>query len=74
MPHPVTLPLLSWARRLRHPTLFKLAALLFAVDLVVPDMVPFADEILLGLGTLLLAGWKDRRARPLDAASGRPGR
>ncbi len=37
-------------------------------------MVPFADEILLGLGTLLLAGWKDRRARPLDAASGRPGR
>ena len=34
------------------------------VDLVVPDLVPFADEILLGLGTLLLANWKDRGRKP----------
>jgi len=28
---------------------------------VVPDVIPFVDELLLGLGTLILARWKDRR-------------
>ena len=28
----------------------------------VPDFIPFADELLLGLGTLLLANWKKRKA------------
>lgn len=46
--------------RLRFPTLFLLAGGLFAVDLVVPDVIPFADEILLGLATALLASWKKR--------------
>ncbi|WP_340648926.1 DUF6116 family protein [Pseudoxanthomonas winnipegensis] len=64
MPSPLVSPLLRWARRLRHPTPFKLTALLFVVDLAVPDFIPFVDEILLGLGTLLLANWKDRRAQP----------
>jgi hypothetical protein len=35
---------------------------LFAIDLVVPDLVPFADELLLGLGTLLLANLRKRKA------------
>ncbi|MEG2805215.1 DUF6116 family protein [Stenotrophomonas sp.] len=60
MANPLLLPILEWARRLRYPTLFKLTAGLFAVTLVVPDPVPFVDEILLGLGTLLLANWKNR--------------
>ena len=34
---------------------------LFAVDLVIPDFLPFIDEILLGLGTLLLANFKRRK-------------
>jgi hypothetical protein len=50
--------------RLRFPTLFVLAAALFAVDLVIPDVIPFADEILLGLGTALLASWQKRREAP----------
>lgn len=62
MPNPLLAPLLAWARRLRHPTLFKIVAVLFAVNLVVPDAIPLIDEILLGLGTLLLANWKDRKA------------
>jgi hypothetical protein len=37
---------------------------LFLVDLVVPDLVPLADELLLGLGTLLLASWKKRKDTP----------
>ena len=60
MPNPILLPLLGWARRLRYPTLFKLTALVFVVNVFVPDVIPFVDEILLGLGTLLLANLKYR--------------
>lgn len=61
---------LAYAAKLRFPTLFKLTAILFAVNLLVPDFVPFIDEILLGLGTALLASWKARRKsdKPDDAA------
>ena len=64
MPNPVLLPLLDWARKLRYPTLFKIAAALFVVTLFLPDPVPFVDEILFGLGTLLLANWKRRKDPP----------
>ena len=60
MGNPMLLPLIGWARRLRYPTLFKITAALFAITLVVPDPVPFVDELLFGLGTLLLANWKAR--------------
>ena len=29
--------------------------------ITVPDVIPFVDELLLGLMTLLLAAWKKRR-------------
>lgn len=61
MANPLLLPLLAWARRLRYPTLFKLTAALFAVSVLLPDPLPFVEEIMLGLGTLLLANWKSRR-------------
>ncbi|PPT97815.1 hypothetical protein XaraCFBP7407_05980 [Xanthomonas arboricola pv. arracaciae] len=62
----VTSRALEWASTLRYPTLFKLAAALFLVDLVLPDPIPFLDELLFGLTTLLLANWKTRKA-PLPA-------
>jgi hypothetical protein len=34
----------------------------FLADLVVPDFIPFVDEILLGLATLILASWRDRKS------------
>ena len=46
---------------LRFPTLFLLLAGLFALDLVVPDFVPFVDEILLGLATLIVGNLTRRR-------------
>ena len=52
----------EFASNLRYPQLFTLVAVLFAIDLVVPDMVPFADEILLGLLTVLLGRLKERGA------------
>lgn len=38
--------------RLRDPHLFLIAAVCFAFDLVLPDGLPFLDEILLALATL----------------------
>jgi hypothetical protein len=52
---PIAAVLARFAGRLRYPQLFWITAALFAIDLAIPDAIPFADEILLGLGTLLLA-------------------
>jgi len=52
--------MVAWLARLRFPTLFVVTAALFVVDLIVPDVIPFADELLLGLGTALLASWRKR--------------
>lgn len=67
---------LNYARRLKHPQLFKWICALFLIDLIIPDLVPFVDEILLGLATLFLAAWKKRSkleqdgpASPEDARS-----
>jgi hypothetical protein len=65
MPHPLLAPLLRWVGRLSYPRLFLVTAVLFVVDVIVPDFIPLADELLLGLGTLLLANWKKRGARDL---------
>jgi hypothetical protein len=51
-------PLFRWFGRLSYPRLFVVAAGLFVLDLLIPDVIPFADELLLGLGTLLLGKWK----------------
>jgi len=53
--------LLGRLTRLRFPTLFAVTALLFLITLVVADPIPFADEVLLGLATALLASWRKRR-------------
>jgi hypothetical protein len=67
MPHPLSGPVLNAARRLRFPKLFAITAILFVVDFLVPDPIPFLDEILLGLATLLFASWRDsRRPAPTD--------
>ena len=54
-------PFLRWAGKLRHPTLFWVTGALFLLDLLLPDVIPLADEILLGLATMLFANWKNRR-------------
>lgn len=51
---------LNYARKLKYPQLFKWICALFLIDLIIPDLVPFVDEILLGLATLMLASWKKR--------------
>ena len=39
---------------------------LFVLNMLFLDPLPFVDEILFGLATLLLANWK-RRKEPVDA-------
>jgi Family of unknown function (DUF6116) len=50
--------------RLKFPQLFALAAAVLVVDLLVPDPVPFVDEIVLGLLTAMLGLWRERRTVP----------
>lgn len=58
MPNVFSLGLLSWAGKLRFPTLFVITAVLFVINLLLIDPLPFIDELLFGLATLLLARWK----------------
>lgn len=74
MPNLLIAPLLRWLGRLSFPRLFLLSAVLFVLDLLVPDVIPFADELLLGLGTLLLARWKkpaSGKDKPVPEGDGR---
>jgi len=66
MPSPLIAPVLRFLSRLSYPRLFAVTAALFVIDLLVPDFIPLADELLLGLGTLLLANWRKRQT-PIDA-------
>ena len=52
---------LRWANGLRFPYLFLFTAALFVANLFIPDVVPFADELIMGLVAMLLASLKKRK-------------
>jgi hypothetical protein len=58
-----------FAGKLRFPYLFLLTGGLFLLDLVVPDLIPFVDELLLGLATLLLGNLRKRKSAAGDQGS-----
>lgn len=60
--------ILRIARRLRFPQLFMLTAGLFVLDLLIPDLIPFLDEFVLGLATLLFGAWTRRKKEHLEEA------
>jgi hypothetical protein len=51
---------------LRFPGLFLLFATLAAIDLVIPDLIPFVDEIGLTLLAAMFGLWRRRRAPPAE--------
>ena len=57
---PSVLP--AGASKLRFPKLFALVLLLFLIDLVVPDFIPFFDEIVLGLLSVMLGMLRKKNA------------
>jgi hypothetical protein len=69
MTNPVSTIVRRSTSRLRYPKLLALTGALFVIDLFVPDVIPLADEILLGLGTLVLTRLRTRRAEPHDSAA-----
>lgn len=56
----------TWLEGLRFPVLLLVTGALFVVSVFVPDPLPFVDETLLALGTILLARLKRRRASSAD--------
>ena len=55
--------ILAYRAQLRFRNLFLVMAAIFAVDLLIPDFIPFVDELLFGSLTLLFAAWKrDKQA------------
>lgn len=61
--------LLRWGGRLRFPYIFLLTAIIFVADLAIPDVIPLADEIIIGLVTLLLANLKKPSEKTEEPAS-----
>ena len=53
--------LARFAAKLRYPQLFLLTAAIFGIDLLIPDLLPMVDEILLGLATLALGSMREER-------------
>ena len=58
MAHPLTGPLVAYASRLRFPTLFKISIGLFVLSWLLPDPIPFLDEIATAVAALALGAWK----------------
>lgn len=48
--------------RLRYPHLFLIAAVCFGIDFILPDGLPFLDEIVLGIAALCFGLWRNGRA------------
>ena len=65
MRSPVVALVTRYLGRLRYPWLFAITGALFLVDLLVPDFVPFGDELLLALATLVI-GSRKRDADDVD--------
>lgn len=72
MPHPMTGPVVGFASRLRFPTLFKVTLALMVLSWLLPDPVPFMDEVITALATLVLANWKRREPAPSPAPPREP--
>jgi hypothetical protein len=66
MPNPLTAIVLARLRNLRFPILALVTGALFLFTLVVPDPIPFVDELLLGLLTLMFASLKQRPTVDVD--------
>lgn len=65
--HPKTVGLLTrYFSRLRFPWLFGVVVTLFGIDLLLPDCLPFMDEILLAATTILLGAWKQRKSHVIE--------
>ena len=57
MPGPTTVflaPVMRYLSKLRFPYLFLITAVVFVINIFIPDPIPLIDEFLLAMATLLL--------------------
>ena len=59
----------SLVGRLKYPWVFVLLAAVFVVDAIIPDPIPFVDEIMLALLTFLVGTWRTRGKAPPDVVA-----
>jgi hypothetical protein len=57
---------------LRFPGLFALLATVFVLDVLIPDFIPFVDEIILAILTMIFGLWKERRTTVVTTAKSGP--
>jgi hypothetical protein len=50
----------SLVARLKYPWVFALLVAIFLADTIIPDPIPFVDEIMLALLTFLVGTWRTR--------------
>ncbi len=81
MPKPIRSPVQeivgSLVGRLKYPWVFGLLAALFVLDTIVPDPIPFVDEVMLALLTFLVGTWRTRGKAPpkvVEVSPSAPGR
>jgi hypothetical protein len=59
----------SLVGRLKYPWVFALLVAVFLADMIVPDPIPFVDEIMLALLTFLVGTWRTRdRGEPPESS------
>lgn len=58
--------------RLKYPWLLGITIAVLLIDLLIPDFVPFIDEIFLATMTAMLALWRERRQEPIKTIAATP--
>ena len=61
--------LVRWASRLRFPYLVLLTTVLFVLNVFIPDALPLADELIMGLVTVLLASLRKKPANQPESSA-----
>lgn len=63
----------SFLERRRFPTLMLLGAALFVANLLIPDVIPFVDEILMLIATVAIGSVRRKKDTPkLQEDDGKP--
>jgi len=58
--------------RLKFPKLLALFLTLWILDMIIPDPIPFLDEIMLAIATAIFGLWRERVTVPVDFEVVRP--
>ncbi len=60
-------PIQRFLERRRFPTLFLILAGLFGANLFIPDPIPFIDEMIMLVVTVIVGAFRERRKSDSDA-------